>query len=122
MPRFVLLEHRWNGVHWDLMLESADGRVLHTWALDAPLAPGRGLPARRLPDHRTAYLDYEGEVSGGRGTVRRVDRGAYAVESWDEAIVRVRLSGAQLVGELELRRTVPAGGEAGWTARLRKVD
>ncbi len=29
--RFVILEHQWNGVHWDLMLEQ--GGVLRTWAL-----------------------------------------------------------------------------------------
>src|SRR5262249_5609576 len=68
MPRFVLLEHTWNGVHWDLMLER-DG-VLRTWAIDAPVVSGRDLPARSLGDHRLVYLDYEGEISGGRGRVR----------------------------------------------------
>ena len=33
MPRFVVLEHTWNGVHWDFMLEA--GEVLRTWAIDA---------------------------------------------------------------------------------------
>ena len=32
--RFVVLEHEWNGVHWDFMIED-DGR-LRTWAIDAP--------------------------------------------------------------------------------------
>ena len=66
MPRFVILEHHWNGVHWDLMLEVDDR--LRTWALDAPIAPGMDVPARRLPDHRAVYLDYEGAISGGRGS------------------------------------------------------
>ena len=66
MPRFVLLEHRWNGVHWDFMLEA--GRVLRTWAIDAPIVAGQDLPARALRDHRPVYLDYEGEVSGEPGT------------------------------------------------------
>ena len=46
MPRFVLLEHVWNGVHWDLMLEHGD--VLRTWAIDSPIVAGIDLPARAL--------------------------------------------------------------------------
>ncbi len=37
MPRFVVLEHTWNGVHWDFMLEA--GEVLRTWAIDAADRP-----------------------------------------------------------------------------------
>ncbi len=33
------------------------------------------MQARRIPDHRPEYLTYEGEVSGARGTVRRVADG-----------------------------------------------
>jgi hypothetical protein len=121
MPRFVLLEHCWNGVHWDFMLESADGRVLHTWAIDAPVVAGDELPARRLADHRTAYLDYEGAVSGGRGVVRRVDRGEYEARSWALDCVRVRIAGAQLVGLVEVRAVSTEGGR-GWTFRLRNFD
>ena len=40
MPRFVLLEHVWNGVHWDFMLEAGD--VLRTWAIDQPIVAGPG--------------------------------------------------------------------------------
>lgn len=35
----------------------------------------RSLAARRLGDHREAYLAYEGELSGGRGRVSRVATG-----------------------------------------------
>ena len=103
MPRFVILEHAWNGVHWDVMLESEG--TLRTWAIDAPIVGGIDLPARALPDHRLAYLNYEGEISGGRGTVRRWDAGTYEAERWTDSEVRVRLAGAQLVGTAELRRT-----------------
>jgi hypothetical protein len=122
MPRFVLLEHRWDGVHWDLMLEHGD--ALRTWALDAPIAPGTTIPARPLADHRLAYLDYEGPISGGRGEVRRVDRGGYEVRVWSPDLVRVRLEGTQLVGEAELARQDIGGGEPslGWVFRLGKVD
>jgi hypothetical protein len=43
---------------------------------------GRGairFGALRLPAHRAAYLDFEGEVSGGRGRVKRLARGELAV-------------------------------------------
>src|SRR4051794_23591291 len=43
MPRFVLLEHRRDGVHWDFMIEA--GPALRTWAIDAPIAPEVPLPA-----------------------------------------------------------------------------
>lgn len=99
-PRFVLLEHRWNGVHWDFMLEREG--VLKTWALDAPLAAGPERDARPLPDHRTAYLEYEGPVSGDRGSVHRIDEGVYVPVEWTDDLVRVRLEGRQLVGEVLL--------------------
>jgi hypothetical protein len=42
--------------------------------------PGvREFAAERLADHRLAYLEYEGEVSGGRGVVKRVARGEMEV-------------------------------------------
>lgn len=64
--------------HLDWMFE-IDG-VLQTWAtewipdLDRPIQTR----ALRLPDHRLHYLDYEGEISGQRGTVSRVLSGTLA--------------------------------------------
>lgn len=123
MPRFVLLEHVWNGTHWDLMLE-AEG-VLRTWAIDAPILAGVELPAQALPDHRMTYLDYEGEISGGRGTVRRIDAGQYTARVWTDAQVIVELSGAQLAGTAELRRVGEGAIETpffSWTFRLGNFD
>ena len=122
MPRFVLLEHRWNGLHWDFMLETGD--ALRTWAIDAPIVADVDLPARALPAHRVAYLDYEGPVSGGRGAVRRVDRGTYEPLVWDDDRVQVELKGDQLVGIAELRRT-GADEDAPprtWVFRLKNFD
>lgn len=121
MPQFVLLEHVWNGVHWDLMLEH--GEVLRTWALDSPVVAGRELPARALPDHRRIYLDYEGEISGNRGHVRRIDRGPYQTLEWSADRVRVQLAGSQLVGEVELRETGSAWRRpASWIFRMGNFD
>lgn len=92
--RFVVLRHTLpadsgRSSHWDLMLE--DGEVLRTWELGsllflesaastgsetlAPEAPPQ--TPRPLPDHRLAYLDYEGPVSENRGTVMRVAMGVH---------------------------------------------
>lgn len=125
LPRFVLLEHCWNGVHWDFMLEAEAGDLLRTWAIDAAVVPGKDLPARALADHRLAYLDKEGAVGGGRGTVRRVDRGEFERRVWTPDLVRVRLAGDQLVGLAELRKVVEGAGGASisaWTFRLGNFD
>ncbi len=80
MPRFVVLEHRFPAgsdrtSHWDLMLESAED--LLTWACENDPFTGRATSATALPNHRVAYLDFEGEISRGRGTVRQVYAGNY---------------------------------------------
>lgn len=79
--RFVVLFHEFpighnRANHWDLMLEQG-GRLL-TWALPEMPAIGKSIAARRLPDHRLEYLNYEGPVSGDRGEVSRLIAGTYA--------------------------------------------
>ncbi len=104
MPRFVILQHDGpEGLHWDFMLET--GPSLAAWAL--PQAPGSAerIAARALPEHRLAYLDYEGPVSGGRGTVTRWDEGSYEVERQAEGLLVVVLSGKRLTGRATLERT-----------------
>jgi hypothetical protein len=122
MPRFVLLEHHCNEVHWDLMLET--GAVLRTWAIDTPVARGACLPARALRDHRLIYLEYEGTISGDRGWVRRIDAGLYESLVWTPDLIGVVLSGTQLVGPAELRRVGLGCGAAAlaWTFRLGNFD
>ncbi len=107
MPRYVILEHDFPSRHWDFMLESGD--VLKTWRLAAPPQPGSAVAAEPSFDHRRAYLDYEGPVSGGRGTVTRWDAGTF---SWEQEVgaVAVRLEGQRLQG----RARVESDGAAGW--------
>jgi hypothetical protein len=77
MPRFVVLEHDHPHRHWDFMLQW--GPALRTWRLaDEPRAR-LSTPCESLSDHRLAYLDYEGPVSGGRGVVSRVLAGDYRI-------------------------------------------
>ena len=97
MPRFVVLEHDYPDVHWDLMLES--GEKLEAWSLPPhtlPLGAFRCL-AKRLPDHRSRYLDYEGEISDGRGSVQRIDAGIFDRLSEQRFLLR----GAVFTGVLE---------------------
>jgi hypothetical protein len=104
--RFVVQQHevRVGDVHFDLMIE--DGAALVTFQL-ATAPPARG---RRSFDHRPAYLDYEGPISGDRGVVRIWDRGE--VEDVEGAprdarwLARVR--GARLSGTLEVRASSDA--------------
>lgn len=118
-PRFVLLEHHWDGVHWDLMLEA--GPSLRTWAIDAPIVADHDLPARALADHRPIYLDYEGPISGDRGSVRRVDRGTFEVRVWEPDRVVVDLRGDQLKGLAELWRDRSETSRVRWYLRLGNV-
>jgi hypothetical protein len=119
MPRFVVLEHEWNGVHWDFMLENGAG--LRTWAIDAPITPGRDLPARALADHRPVYLEFEGELSGNRGKVRRADAGTFRILIWSADHVRVEVAGTQLAGVVDLSRSGTAPNRP-WTFRLGNFD
>ena len=65
------------------------------------------VPAERLADHRLAYLDYEGPVSGDRGHVRRLDAGTFAVRQDSSNVWEVELSGAVVSGILSLERDAP---------------
>jgi hypothetical protein len=96
VPRFVILEHDHPWLHWDLMLEV--GTLLRTWRLSAPPSPAEAVVAEPLGDHRAMYLDYEGPVSGGRGTVRRWDAGTYDGLTEHGGAARFRLHGTKVSG------------------------
>ena len=116
MPRFAVLCHDSpRGVHWDFLLEM--GPVARTWAL--PRAPRSGeemlceeMSCEELPDHRLAYLDYEGPVSGGRGSVSCWDRGTYRMDRQSDRELVLDLSGERLSGPAVLSR--PPGESGGW--------
>ena len=112
MPRYVILEHDHPVLHWDLMLEAGAG--LRTWRLAEPPRPGRAAAATAIGEHRRAYLDYEGPVSGGRGRVTRWDAGTFSGEAGGADRVVVTLEGERVRGVLELRRS---SGEE-WSALL----
>ena len=86
--------------------------MLETWALDQVphdwrelnlnqelLAKSNSVEALRIADHRLAYLEYEGPVSGNRGCVRRLDAGQYRVGTTPTSYV---LDGQLVRGEIEI--------------------
>ncbi len=112
VPRFVILRHETppeseRPVHWDLMLEAGD--VLRTWALELEPHPGASIAAWQLPDHRKAYLDYEGPISNNRGHVTRCDAGTYEIESETPTQLTLLLAGQTLAGTVILRRDEKTG-------------
>jgi DNA polymerase Ligase (LigD) len=101
VPRFVIVEHDWPHQHWDLMLEA--GGVLRTWRLAAPLSVGVEVAALAIGDHRLQYLDYEGPVSGNRGSVVRWDSGEFDWRRDDHELVAIRMTGTRCRGILEIK-------------------
>ena len=119
--RFVILLHEApvsaeRATHWDLMLEFGD--TLRTWALaDEPKCDSE-VDAEILPDHRLAYLEYEGPISRNRGVVTRVEAGTYSIIRHDEQTLAVTLSGENLrcdveIASLDSKRAQVTFGEQG---------
>ena len=120
MPRFVLLLHecpddRPRSTHCDLMMEEGD--VLKTWSLaELPqgwnavmgsehltaFAASNTVDAEQLADHRLAYLDYEGPVSGDRGSVRRLEAGTFVRR---HEPLSFSLEGRIIRGEIKLQQS-----------------
>ncbi len=122
MLRFVMLRHKCppdlrKPSHWDFMLEW-DG-VLRTWELrelpetwadalgeSSHVAAVSALP---LPDHRLAYLDFEGTIDADRGSVHRCDRGTYELLESNVDMILLELKGELLQGTVRL-----AAHPGGW--------
>jgi len=102
MPRFVVFTHDWPVPHFDLFIERDD--VLKAWRLPADFDPKSPTLAVANVDHRLHYLEYEGPVSGNRGTVARWDAGEAVWESFEPERIGVRFDGTRLTGWYEFVR------------------
>lgn len=122
--RFVLLHHECplsysKPSHWDFMLEHE--AALLTWQLNVlppswasclnlqTTAASEWVDAIRLPDHRLAYLEYEGPLSGDRGSVVRLDGGAFTWVEHAENLICVQLQGTHLSCQIRMSR-----GDEAW--------
>ncbi|MBI2480198.1 MAG: hypothetical protein HYV60_16665 [Planctomycetia bacterium] len=108
--RFVVLRHEPGEagprvLHWDLMLEFGDS--LRTWAFEREPQVGEEIAANELQPHRLDYLDYEGPLSQGRGSVSQFDRGSFEVVQDSPEQLSVNLNGELLRGRLQLTHDVP---------------
>lgn len=121
--RSVVLRHvTAAGAHYDWLFESpakaAGPRPLasfRTTAAPRDWQADRAVRLERLPDHRRAYLRYEGPISHGRGRVRRVDSGWAVVHRFAADRIELTLMLGGFSGRLRLRRA--AGGPT-WTGRV----
>lgn len=88
----VILRHDTpdGGSHLDWMILRESGLLMTFRVASRPDEAGGAFEGVGLADHRAIYLDFEGEISGGRGRVTRVARGVVAV---------VESSGARVVIE-----------------------
>ncbi len=103
MPRFTISHHDHPDEHWDFFLEH--GGELLTWRLAQPMSNRDTIVARKLPNHRSVYLDYSGPLSGNRGTVTRVMTGQFEwrVGDPDAGIIEILLSSDVINGVCVLR-------------------
>ena len=117
MSRFAALLHDHPWAHVDWLVER--GNMLLAWRLARMPTPGAVIEATALPPHRRHYLNYEGPVGGGRGTVARWDvgtcRGTFAdsrVESICDGVrVRGRIVLDRIDGERWLWRWLDGPGQ-----------
>lgn len=85
------------------MLEKGSG--LATWALSEPPDSEGPIAAQALAEHRLAYLDYEGPIAGGRGSVTRWDDGTYELRQDEPDELIAVLVGRRVMGLVTLRRS-----------------
>lgn len=87
--------------HFDWMLARDDDDPLLTFRLDRDIsldsAPFEG---EALAPHRRAYLEYEGEVSGNRGVVRRVATGSCTIHTCTDQVIELSLEMGVRTGAL----------------------
>lgn len=98
--RFAILCHDHPFPHWDLLIEA--GAACRTWRLlDNPAGPGPWR-AEPLADHRLLYLDYEGPVSGDRGSVTQWDSGTWVWLTATAGLTRGLIAGRHWSGRVEI--------------------
>ena len=107
----ALLRHVDHGpLHYDWLLAIDDAGPLLTFRVDRPAADwldaGR-LKLIPLGPHRRCYLDYEGPISGDRGSVTRADSGTHRPDLWTDDHIVTTVAWQALTLRMELTRQSP---------------
>ena len=102
--KYVIQRHEKQNepTHWDLMLEN--GTVLETYRVSLPPEDWGAKPveAVRIFDHPLKFLNYEGSVNKGKGTVEIADCGTYRLIEKNETQQQISFVGNLLRGEFQL--------------------
>ena len=77
--------------------------MLRTWALSVEPTKQVEIAAEQLPPHRIEYLDYQGPVSGNRGTVA-LDQGLFRWLIDQSDRVEIHFDGQRLIGRAVLQQ------------------
>lgn len=101
--RFVILIHDHPFLHWDLLLENEAS--LRSWRLltdPEGLMRGERIPAEAIPDHRKVYLDYQGPISGDRGSVSQWDAGTFELTAETPTASGLEFAGRCIQGHFKM--------------------
>lgn len=115
MPRLdtVLLRHETSaGSHYDWLLDrpaTSEGPVSRLWTARTGWPSWFWVAAGQwqlqvIGDHRREFLDYEGDLTSGRGTVKRVDSGSFDPLLWTADRIVVDLAMGACRGPVQLDR------------------
>jgi hypothetical protein len=117
----VLLRHDLpDGSHhidWLIARDPAAEQRLHSFRLTCrpdEFGPGAEVRAERIFDHRPVYLTYEGPISGGRGTVRRLRAGRVTLLREDEETLEMLVEWAGGRVPVSLRAAALPGEPPFW--------
>ena len=91
MPRFVVLKHIAEAIHYDLMFER--DAALRTFSTPADPRAAAEFEAEEIFAHPLRFLDYEGELRSAPGRVERVERGDYEAAEWGAERLRLECRG-----------------------------
>ena len=103
--RFVIHDHITENRHFDLMIETGDDLLL-TWRIMPSdldiLLMSNEIQAVRIQDHEKYFLDYEGSLSTGNGSIVLFDQGNSKILKRRNNTLNVLLSGQVFIGSIQL--------------------
>jgi hypothetical protein len=108
----VVQKHtRDDDVHYDLMLETP--LLLWTWRFREFPGTEAEQECERIKDHERKFLEYEGELSAGNGSVSIVEGGTFDLLSAHEDQIHITARGQKIAGACRLVKR----GENQWVLK-----